>query len=113
MLPRQHRLTKESEFKQVLSKGKTVQGKLFALKILESTAFTPSKIGIITSKKIAKQAVYRNRARRRLRETIRTHLKELKTGYLAVILTKREIVDSDYATISEEVEMLFGKGGLL
>ena len=113
MLPRQHRLTLESEFKQVLSYGKTISGGLFALKILESTASTPTKICIITSKKVAKQAFYRNRARRRLKEAVRSHLKEMKTGFLVVILVKREIVDSDYKTISREVQTLFGKGGLL
>lgn len=113
MLPRQHRLTQDGEFKQVLSKGKTIQGKLFAIKILESAQPKPTKIGIITSKKIAKQAVYRNRARRRLREAIRTHLKNLRNGFLVVILTKKEIVESDYKTILEEVGTLFNKGGLL
>lgn len=113
MLPRNNRLTQEADFKKVLSKGKTFQGRLFALKVLETEAQLPSKIGVIASKKIAKQAVYRNRARRRVREAIRAHLKELKEGFLVVLLTKREILEADYKSISLEVEVLLKKGALL
>lgn len=109
MLPKANRLTKKAEFKEVLSRGKTIQGRLFTLKYLEKEPEFPTKVGIIVSKKIAKRAVYRNKARRRLKEVLRNYVKSLNPGLNMAFLVKREILEAKYTDIRQEVETTLQK----
>ena len=102
MLPRENRLVKDSEIRTVLSKGKTLQAKFFTIKYLESAGL-PSRVAIITSKKIAKQAVRRNKARRRLREALRPGIKTLKRKDL-VFLVRREMLEASYKDVLTDVQ---------
>lgn len=109
MLPKANRLTKKIQFSEVLSRGKTMQGKFFAIKHLKTNRDEPAKIGIIASKKIAKQAVYRNKARRRLREAVRSHVKSMQKGTVLAFLVKREILGANYSEVKQEVDTLIGR----
>ena len=103
MLQRANRLAKESDFRQIMSKGKTLQGKFFTIKYLDREPELPSRIGIVTSKKIAKQAVRRNKARRRIREAIRQDIKDIP-GKDIVFLVKREILEAKYTEIADDAK---------
>jgi ribonuclease P protein component len=113
MLSKKNRLTAETDFKEVLSRGKTVQGKIFTLKYLQKGDEASTRIGVVVSKKVSKLAVYRNKARRRLKEALRRNVKNLKPGFMAVFLVKKEVLFSDYRTIEAESSELLYKGELL
>lgn len=101
MLPRENRLVKDSEIRMVMSKGKTLQAKYFTIKSLDQPG-SSSRVAIITSKKIAKQAVRRNKARRQLREALRPDIKSLK-GKDLVFLIRREMLEAKYSDILDDV----------
>ena len=113
MFPKTNRLTTEANFTEVLSRGKTLHSPLFTLKYTTTSQSLESKIGIIASKKIARQAVYRNKARRRIREALRGNVKQLKPGNMLVFLVKREMLLSSYQNIVKEVQATLNKAGLL
>ena len=108
MLPRANRLAKESDFRQIMSKGKTLQAKFFTIKYLDRGPELSSRIGIVTSKKIAKQAVRRNKARRRLREAIRQDIKNIN-GKDIVFLVRREILEAKYTEIVDDAKTALRK----
>ncbi|WP_051935522.1 ribonuclease P protein component [Deinococcus sp. YIM 77859] len=71
-------LTGEREFRRVRQQGVTLRDALFTLRVADyrprhGEAWRPrAMIGIVVSKKTLKRAVDRNRARRRVREALRT-----------------------------------------
>ena len=110
MLKKEYRLQKKYQFNYVYRVGKTVSGKLFVL------YFCPSKnknvkIGISVSHKVG-NAVVRNKTKRRIREAIRPHLKNIKTNFNIVLLAKTTIADSTFETMSQEIEFLLNKAQL-
>ena len=126
MLPKHNRLPGYL-ISEVLSKGKTIQSSLFGLKILDASKVSSQLINFplkhsplsnsffafIFSTKLDKRASKRNKAKRRLRETVRLLLPKIKPGYLVVFLAKKAILEVDFKTISREVEKIFQNAKLL
>lgn len=109
MLPKKNRLTKKSEFSEVLTKGRIFQGPLFGTAVYKRNDGLPAKIGIIVSKKISKLAVKRNRAKRLLRESLRRLIKDAPDGLNIVFLTKKNLLEAVQDEVYRETERLFGK----
>ena len=91
MLPRQYRLKKRSAFNATYKTGKCIHAKgltIFCGK--EKKDQSPTKIGIVVSKKIHKRAVKRNRIKRLLRESLRLIIKDSsliqECKYMSVIV---------------------------
>lgn len=68
MLPKHTRLT-TAEVKKVLDLGRGKRGPLLGIKMLPGSA--GFKCAVVVSKKVAKSAVMRNRARRAVHEALR------------------------------------------
>lgn len=109
MLPKKNRLTKKSEFSEVLAKGRIFQGPLFGTAVYKRNDGLPAKIGIIVSKKISKLAVKRNRAKRLLRESLRRLIKNAPDGNSIVFLTKKKLLEATLDEVYRETERLFGE----
>lgn len=107
MLPKKNRLTKKSEFSEVLTKGKIFQGLLFAIAVYKRNDGLPARAGIIVSKKISKLAVKRNKAKRLLRESLRRLIKDAPDGLGLVFLTKKKLLEATQDEVSRETERLF------
>lgn len=75
MLPLAHRLRSEHDLKTLFSKGKSVFGSSFRLRTRENSHHT-SRFAFVVSTKISKEAVVRNRIRRRAAAAVREILKE-------------------------------------
>lgn len=109
MLPKEHRLKNNFEFRRVKTYGNSILTPYFILLYYQNRnskgAKQPSRYGFIASKKFDKRAVVRNRARRLLRETIRQHLPNLKDNYDIVLIAKRPIKDASF----QEVNASFNK----
>ena len=101
----------EREFRQV-RKGKTVRTKLFTVRAVHyrprhGEAWKPMTIvGIVVSKKTLKLAVDRNRARRRVREALRTL--ELPPCR-AVVLPTPEVLSVNFEELKAELRGAFDK----
>jgi ribonuclease P protein component len=78
-----------------------VQGRFLRLAGLRLGTGDPTKIGIITSKRVG-GAVVRNKVRRRLRELIRFSRPEFPAGMLVVAIAKPACAAASFEELSGE-----------
>lgn len=102
MLPKKYRLTREKDFEHTFKKGKSFFIRELGVKCLPNN-LPHSRIGIVVSNKISKKATERNKIKRRLRETIRLALPQIKAPVDLLIITRPTIVDLDYHGIESHL----------
>ena len=73
---------------------------LFLLKYIR-TGLLHSRYGFVVSKKVSKKATERNKAKRRLRDIVRTSPKIAMQGYDVVFVVKKEIVAAPFDVIKK------------
>ncbi len=124
-----NRLRKLRDFNLVMKHGQWVNGRFLDIRVLElakNQNFFPKKedvesfqkqlkLAIAAGLKVHKSAVKRNRVRRQIREAIRLLLKDgaIKTGYYILVVAKKDVLDKDYAEISQELNLLLSRGKVL
>jgi ribonuclease P protein component len=111
MLSRPYRLTEE-DFKKIEAEGTISQFADFGVTLIERGDAEPSRFGLIVSKKIARDAVDRNRIKRAIREAVRQSLWQIKKGVSVLFLTKTTIANKSTEAIMIEVREALGKLGL-
>lgn len=131
MLSAPYRLRKRADFAQVYAKGARYRGQYFVLRIYPHPKYlkdqpraitadgsnpktaTPSRIGIVISKKVAKLAVSRNRIKRQVRAIFCQVLSQLSEG-LQIIVTVSTIEESpNYGQLCNDLINLLKKAGIL
>lgn len=108
MLPRQHRLHKDSEIKRLVRVGKTFFLPQFTIKYSQNKEDI-TKIGFIVSSRVDKRAVVRNKLTRQMREVLRVLLPNLEKGYSLLIIAKKQALELDFATIEKQFIFAFSK----
>jgi len=102
-----------AEFALVRKRGKLVQGPLIRVSALKtSSADEPTRIGIVTSKKVG-GAVVRNRVRRRLREIFRLARPDLNPGWMMVTSAKSTAASASFEELREEWLLLVRRLSIL
>jgi len=101
--PKSRRLTQSAEFAQVKKNGRVYRGRSVLLSILRANGATRFRAGFITSRALG-AAVARNRVRRRLREIVRKHQREIVDGTWIVTIARANAVGATYQEL--EVEWL-------
>jgi ribonuclease P protein component len=101
--PKSRRLTQSAEFAQVKKNGRVYRGRSVLLSILRANDATRFRAGFITSRALG-SAVARNRVRRRLREIVRKHQREIVDGTWSVTIARAQAVGATYQEL--EVEWL-------
>ena len=101
--PKSRRLTQSAEFEQVKKNGRVYRGQLVVLSVLSVNDVTRFRAGFITSRTIGR-AVVRNRVRRRLREIVRKHQREIVDGTWLVTIARVNAAGATYQQL--EVEWL-------
>ena len=96
-LPRSSRLQRASEFKLVRASGKSWSGTHLILAALNRENDFPSRVGIITTRRLG-NAVVRNRIRRKIREIFRLNQHHVRQGYWVVTIAR---VSSGFASYQE------------
>jgi ribonuclease P protein component len=99
--PKTRRLTRPSEFEQVKQYGRVQHGRLILLSVLEIGDATPVRAGFITSRAVG-SAVVRNRVRRRLREIVRKHQREIVEGNWIVTIARAGAAKASYQELEGE-----------
>lgn len=100
--PKARRLTHPAEFLSVKNHGRTHRGALLILGSLETALLTEAfRAGFVTSKRVG-AAVVRNRVRRRLREIVRQHQKELRDGVWVVTIARPAAAQASYAALEDD-----------
>lgn len=125
MLQSENRLTKVRDFNLVMKHGRWVSGRFLRIKWLKLADFEkyfPRKedvdkfkkqlrLAVVVGVKVSKGAVKRNRLKRQMREVVRLLIKEgrLPDGYYLMVVAQKEMLDKNYAEISEEIRLLLEK----
>ena len=112
MLDKENRLRKKRDFEAIFKKGRSFKESFLILKIVKNS-LEASRFGFIVSQKVSKNAVVRNKIRRRLSEAIRLNLKDIKKGIDAVLIALPSIKSKTYPEIKDMLAIIFKKAGLL
>lgn len=105
------RLTRDTEFRQVKERGRSVHGRLMVLSFLSITPAERTRVGLITSRRVG-GAVDRNRTRRRLREIVRVALPTVADGWWLVLVARKAAVAAKTDALRDEWTSLAGKAHL-
>ncbi len=102
--PKSRRLTLSAEFEHVKKNGRAQRGQLIVLGFVAAPdAASRFRAGFITSRAVG-SAVVRNRVRRRLREIVRKHQREIVNGIWMVIIARASAARASHEQL--EVEWL-------
>ncbi len=105
MLPKAKRLTKKRDFLKLASKGHSVFGPFSTLRVRQTPGHM-SKVAFITSTKVFKKAVDRNRAKRRMREVIRLNWSDIPAEMHLLFVLKPESRDAKWEDLTTEVKRM-------
>lgn len=105
MLPKVNRLKKKKDFERVFKEGRGAKGKFVYVKAVSNDSGM-SRFGIVISKKVSKQAIIRNKEKRRIRAVIRKNIDKLKNVDCIILFSS---LPPDFSSIEKEVEDLFYK----
>jgi len=114
MLPKQYRLRKTTEYKQVYKAGKKFYTKYFTLIVRRSIkreSLPLPRFGFVASKKVG-NAVQRNKAKRLLRAIVTDQFGELTKDFEAVFIVSVNILSADFQTLQTEVINTLAKAKL-
>ena len=101
---RNARLRNPAEFRAVYEKGSRFDGRLMTI-FVQPNGLGCQRLGITASRKMARHAVDRNRAKRLLREAFRLsrpELASLRTNYDWVFNVRRAILDKKLDAVIED-----------
>lgn len=121
MLKKVNRGLKRRDFEESRARGKLIQGKYWAISIIEGESVAeegrhiglPVQFGFVISKKISKLAVERNRIKRLIAEGIRKFLmlndKSQMENKKIIFLVKRNILEASLENIETELKNMMDK----
>lgn len=72
-----------------------------------------SRLGVVVSKRVAREAVIRNRVRRRVRESARLAWPSLRPGYDVVFVARPASARASWTDLRASVEALLGRARVL
>ena len=110
MLPKKHRLSKSADVKRTTARGRSFFNPYFIIKIAPGTE--SAKITLITSVRVSKKAVERNRAKRILRDELRKYIDRLKPGDY-VLIVKRSAIKATPTELRESLVKSLTAGKML
>ncbi|MEK7681008.1 MAG: ribonuclease P protein component [Patescibacteria group bacterium] len=110
MLKKSNRLTTKQVL-GVMKNGKVVNSPLFVLRYITNQPDT--RISAVAPVKIAKKAVIRNRARRRMYGVLREFFPSIISGIHAIIFSGSDLVSYDFESVRDGIRDLLVKGNLI
>lgn len=116
-------LRRRADFSRIYERGRRYRGKYLTAVILTRSESAPPgtraaqpdpavlRAAFVVSNKVARQAVQRNRVRRRLREALRSLMREHGpiTGRDLILIAAPSAVDATYWQLYEELRTLLNK----
>lgn len=111
MLPATHRLKGKKIFNDLFRFGKTFSNDLLMMKAAVGEKDAPTKFGFAASLKYSKKAVERNKAKRRMREAVRSIIAGVKPGWHVVFFISPKFTQKKITPqlVRENIENLLKK----
>lgn len=106
------RLSRQHDFDRIYKQGKRYRGSLLTVIVLPGEETGP-RAAYVVSKKVARQAVRRNRVRRWMREALRRLLALSTFRGDLILIAHQASVAADYHAIHGELMSLLGRARLL
>lgn len=100
------RLRKRAEFDKVYKGGERHSSANMTVIFLPASGGGGPRVGFTTGRALG-GAVERNRVRRRLREAVRRHLRELRTPADIVFHPRKSVLRADFSQLEAEVTRAF------
>jgi ribonuclease P protein component len=107
MLPKPERLRRAKDFALLSQKGRVIYSPLYTLRLRPSDV--PTKVGFVTSTKVFKTAVKRNRAKRRMREVLRGLKNDWPKGVDLLFILKYGVLNAKVSDLVASVQHSFEK----
>lgn len=107
MLPKPQRLRRAKDFALLSQKGRVVYSPFYALRLRQSKEAT--KVGFVTSSKVFKTAVARNRGKRRMREILRKVRGQWPSNMDLLFILKIEVLEAPIKDLEASVLRSFEK----
>ena len=108
-MPRDRRLTRPGDFAAVRRQGRSFSDRLLVL-LVRRNGLQVTRVGFSVGKRVGK-AVQRNKAKRRLRESVR--LTPVQEGWDLVVIARSGAATADYRALSRSVASLSKRAGIL
>jgi ribonuclease P protein component len=108
---RKYRLTSSTDFKRVRRKGKSYAHPL-AILIANPNDLTISRFGVTAGRALG-NAVLRNRAKRRLREALRSYMPRMVSGQDVVLIARPALNEAEWSDVLNAISTLLRRAGLL
>lgn len=108
MLKKNQRLTKKQDFTRLAIQGRSIFGSFATLRV-RPVHEKGKKVAFITSTKVFKKAVDRNRVKRRMREVVRGLFEKIPQNAHLLFILKPEALKAPYPRLVAEVERLLTK----
>lgn len=102
MLPKEHRLKKETEIKKLFQKGKGVFDVFVGVKFRKNGEEV-SRFVVVVGTKAHKRAYKRNRIRRRIRAVLKEHLLDIAPGFDVAVIAKPNALTASYEELERSV----------
>lgn len=111
MLQQRYRLRRSDDVDRVWQQGRSWRHPLAVL-LVNPNAKDVSRFAFVASRRVGK-AVDRNRAKRLLREAVRPHLSEIKSGWDCLFVARKTTPEASLATVESAVSQLLARADLL
>lgn len=112
MLPKNNRLRKQKDIDAVFSKSGTAKDGYLTMKASRNS-LDAIRFCFIVSHRVSKNAVGRNKIKRRLREISRSYLIDLVRGYDLLVIASPGAVKLDFLETKNSMGRLFRRLGLM
>ena len=111
--PKTTSLSRQSDFSRIYKQGRRHRSRLLTAVVAPApTGYTGIRVACVVSKKVAKQAVRRNRIRRRLREAFRLQLSAAAPPVDIILIAHPQAAQADYWQLHATVGDLLRRAGL-
>lgn len=104
-------LRRKSDFSSIYNKGKSV-GDRYVVIFYKKNNLPYNRTAFLASKKVG-NSVHRNRARRLMKESVRTSELEISTGFDIIFIARNTIIDRNCAEVRNSIESALKKTKVL
>lgn len=112
MLPKINRLKDSKSFKKIFKKASGFKDNCLYIKTLDNS-LPFSRFGIVVSQKISREAVVRNKIKRKIRAIVKHMLPYIKEGKDIVIVAGKGIENKNFDEFYKAMQTLFDKAKLI